>query len=422
MLVLALPLIWAGQQLYERFPSIQKLAKTIASVAFWGMLLPMVCLQPGVRRHPDTIFSLIAIVSLLSVGSFAGIIWLPKRFGKGLLTAQLIVVLLLTVLAVKFPNTANALRWGSLWADNQVGQTLAKPIEEKVFTDPDQIVFVNAAGDPTLFGAKNGDGWILADRPGFHRSGLELKPIVSQVDRDAVYSWVSAQKQNRLAQIAAAEADRRAAELVRQEREAKAREAERLAEIVKQQDLQRQALEQQRQALERKQLAEQQYRVAHVRDNAIKENPGTVKVAVMIVSTGAGSDGDSTDAITTSLKAKRCNASGDLLTELCATDGTFERLYREDAAEISRLELSRSADYLVLGLWSVEWKGPFTDGVMNAKETVEIRVISLSTQSVSERLSVTGEGLGFSKDKAKEKAREDLTKKLSETQFESLGK
>ncbi len=206
LVILLSPFIWAGQLIYDRFPSIQRTTKTIAAVTFWAMLLPLTCLQQDVQSHPETFLLLIAIVSALSLGSFAGIVWWPKWFGKGLLSVQLIIVLLLTILTIKFPNTANALRWGSSWADIRMGRTLAQPIDEKVFDDPDHLVFVTAAGDPALFGVRSGDGWILSDRPGFHRSGLELKPIVDQSDRDAIYTWVGEQKQKRLARVAEIEA------------------------------------------------------------------------------------------------------------------------------------------------------------------------------------------------------------------------
>ena len=406
----------------------------------------------------------------------------PSRFGRRVPAIWILVILAITLLVVKLPYTANALRWRSLWADTRVGQALAKPIEEKTFDDPEQLAFVNAAGDPILFGTKIGGVWHLSDQPGFGRAGLEMKPIVDQRDRDEVYSQVSAQLQRRLAELAAAEADRRAAELakqemeeklketarlaevalqqelqrqekVRQETEAKEREAARLAEAARQQDLQRQEKlrqeaeakereaarlaevarqqelqrqekvrqeEARKQEAERQRIAELEYRTAHVRDNVLKNEPQTIEVAVMFTRKGAGSDAKLAGIVMAALKAGSLRVADNVLKEVVATDGTFDNLCQEDAKQFERLELIRFTDHLVLGQSSVEFKGPFSNGVVKAVATLEVRVVSAKTGLIESRFSIESQGVGLSKEKAEDNAREDLAAKLSKQKFESL--
>ena len=412
------PFLIGSEWVLERFPPLQRAAKAIAAVAFWVMLLPMICLQPGVRRHPETVLTLIGIISILSVGSYAGVIWWPKRFGKGLMSAQLLVILLLTVLAIKFPNTANALTWRSLWADQRIGAAIAQPIDEKFYDDPDQLAFVNAAGDPTIFGFKAAGIWHLSDRPGFHRSGMELKPIIQQRDRDEIYAMVKAVQIKRLADLAKARSDQLAAEEIKRRLDEARNEAQRLAALEQERKQKREEAEQQiaaeKQEAERRQLAEEQYRLAHVHYNLLNAPASGVRVAVMLVRGPGSVDEQLADALTSSLQSKGILASASFFTSLAGADGAFDRLYDDDVQEIVRLRLKGAVDYLFLGRLTIDTKGPFEDGVINTKVTLDVHLVSIKTGSIADRFSMTEEGVGFSNAKSEAQAWAALTQKLIE--------
>lgn len=403
MALLASPLLWAGQQLHE-FPSIQRTAKTIASVAFWGMLLPFISLQPGIRSHPETIVSLLGIISLLAVGTYAGIVWLPERFLKRVITTQLLVALFLTILSIKFPNTINALRWGIGWGDVRAGQFIAGASQEKNFDNPETLVFVNDAGDPLIYGAKEPDGlWRFRDGPGFLPSGREARAIVIQSERDEVRAQVQARYEKRLADEAHEAARQRAEELARQDEDKKRRELERE--------------EQERQNALAREVADQQYRLAHVRPPAPKDNGSVRGAAVLITRQGFGVDRPLTDAVVSILGEKQVAASGNVLLDVCTSDGVFDRLYDQDGSEIARLRLEQVVDHLVLGRSIADVKGPLTGGLFKATINLEARLLSTKTGTAIESFTDSAEGVAMIKEKAEERAREELMKKLNANHF-----
>ncbi len=154
----------------------------------------------------------------------------------------------------------------------------------------------------------------------------------------------------------------------------------------------------------------------------VKKDPQAEVVAVMFVRNGAGVDDKLTAALATAMKLNGLNVSSDVLTDLSAADGTFDRLYHADMSEMTRLDLGRFADHLALGRSSVEFKAPVLDGLIVAKATAEIRIVSTKTGEVLDRISISTDGKGFSNEKAEEDARELMIKKVNENSFDSLKK
>lgn len=424
MTVLASPLLWAGQQIHDRFPSIRRSAQTIAAVAFWGMLLPFISLQPGVRENPQTIFSLLGLLTLLAVGSYAGIVWLPERLLKRVVAVQLLIALFLVVLSIKFPNTIPALRWRTAWADAKAGDAIAGPSQEVVLDDPKRLVFVSNAGKPLIYGAKEANGvWRFRDGPGFLPFGQEAHAIVSQAERDEVNAQVQAKYDQRVAEQAALDARRRAEELARQEAEKKRLEAEReetkRREEAENKRREAERLEQEREHARKREVAEEQYRLTHVRQ-PVNNNVAAPHLAALAKRQGAGADRASTDALLSVLKSQGIAAAGNILLDASATDGVFDKLYNEDASEMTRLRLHPAVGHLLLARSAVDVKGPSSNGLRKATVSLEVRLLSTETGSAVDTFSLSADGVGFSAEKAEEHAREELLAKLNRRQFASL--
>jgi hypothetical protein len=430
MAVISAPLILVGQKIRERFPSIDRMAKAIASVAFWGSLLVAMCLQPGVRQHPETIFRVIGILLLLAIGSFASLVFYPQWFGRRFLSAQLSGILLFTVFSLRFPVVANVIPWLTAHVDVRAGSQFM--VTEVTYNAPDEIAFVNAAGDPVLFGVKDGRSqWHLAQTPGYIRTGLQLLPITQQSDRDEIISQVTADMQRRQADAVARESRSRVSQAAEEEARAKQAAArvtqEELTAAVqlaadqeKQAALRKEQIAQAEQAkrdeIEQKRMATVKYLSSHLHQNAFGDDHGAKRVAVALIG-GGRIDDQSTESLTTLLKSKGYSASGDLFTTLSVTDGTVSRLCRVDPHEMEKLNLPSLISFLAVGTCSVTSRGPFQEGLVTSRAKLELRIISTTTGSVSERSVLEGIGEGFSQDTSEKRAREDLVSKISNVQL-----
>ncbi|NUO09435.1 MAG: hypothetical protein HUU08_12280 [Candidatus Brocadia sp.] len=168
-------------------------------------------------------------------------------------------------------------------------------------------------------------------------------------------------------------------------------------------------IEQQRQE-EAKRLEEQ--RKAQEHEDFLKRylltrsfinNSESQEVAVLVVDEGNNVSQDITQKIALSVKNERLNVVSSLFTDSFVSDGIFEGIFRGDANEVKKLELSKYIDYVILGKKIVIFsENPELQNVITAKVSIEVHLVSAETGTIEDSFTITETGAGFSKDAAEE--------------------
>lgn len=115
------------------------------------------------------------------------------------------------------------------------------------------------------------------------------------------------------------------------------------------------------------------------------------------------------------LKSKEHDVITSALFDETAPVGTvFNNLFNGDASEIKRLNLVKRFKQLVLGKKSVQFtENPELENTITAQVSLQIHLITLSTGTIENSLTITVPGIGFSQVQSETNAIEEIVNQLA---------
>lgn len=159
----------------------------------------------------------------------------------------------------------------------------------------------------------------------------------------------------------------------------------------------------------------------YIGNRSFINKPGSIDVAVIVISDTGKTDQKISQKISSQLKSKAVNANMSFFSSQFMADGLFERLFKGDAKVIQQLELAHHIDYAILGKNSISFaENPEMQNLITAKVVLEIHLISTKSGTIEDSFSISEVGAGFSKSNAEEATLEKIYKKLGEGHWDRL--
>jgi hypothetical protein len=194
LLVLAFPLLTTAQFVLAKLPqnlrsSVQTTAQQVAGAAFWCLMIAVYFYVFPVWENPKMIPLVMMCSAALALGAYAGWVHLPRESVRRWTGRFLTTILLVATLSFCFPARMRQL----VGFIHNVDEGAFAPKQIRV-SSPDQIVFVNAKGEPQLWYYRSPSGeYELYDHDGFHRSGSRLKLAETSDERNQITAWFTEQ-------------------------------------------------------------------------------------------------------------------------------------------------------------------------------------------------------------------------------------
>jgi len=149
--------------------------------------------------------------------------------------------------------------------------------------------------------------------------------------------------------------------------------------------------------------------------------PESQEVVVIVIDEGVKVSQDISQKIVALLKTKGVNATASLFTNSFVSDGIFEKIFKGDAGEVRKLELSKHSDHLILGKKLVNFtENPEMQNMITAKASIEIHIVSSKTGTIVDSFTITETGAGFSRATAEEMVIERILKKFAERNLKAV--
>lgn len=349
----------------------QRYIKWATGVIVVGLCISLFASIIPIRANLPMFF--ILIVASLILGILNA--WI---FSRKVITALVSIIFILLILSFYFPTTFETLGEKISDIDVSTGEPERIYITQNSL-ERGEIKFFGPDGKPRVWYYRAEDGrFELFNRKGSHPIYKEkLKPVTPEV---------VSQIKNKL----------------KVDEEMKRKESKRLEE-------------------ERSVMDHENFLQRYLLSRNFLNKPESQEVAVIVIDEGTKVNQDISQKIASLLKAKGVDATPSLFTSSFVSDGIFEKIFKGDAIEVKKLELSKHSDYLMLGKKVVNFtENPQMQNMITAKASIEIHVISSKTATIEDSFTITEAGAGFSRATAEEMVIERILKKFAERSLKAL--
>ncbi|MGD0078573.1 MAG: hypothetical protein ABSB91_08115, partial [Sedimentisphaerales bacterium] len=186
LMVLAFPIIMAAQIIFDKFPqfadNIRKSVQKIAAVAFCALMLAVYFYVFPVWENPKMVPLVLMAAAALALGTYAGLVSLPRSVVKTVATVFLVVIFVIAPFAFMFPNRTRQLVGLTQNIDIAVAQPKRLSISYEDIENQ-RVAFFRSDGKPLIWCYETADGRIeLFDKGGYHPIyKAELKEVTPDI-------------------------------------------------------------------------------------------------------------------------------------------------------------------------------------------------------------------------------------------------
>lgn len=369
----------------------QRYVKRVSGIFLVGLYISLFASVVPIKANISMLPLLIVAAIILGILN----VWF---FSRKVIAPLVSVIFIALFLSFYFPTTFETLGEKISNIDISMGEPERLSITCESI-EKQEIKFFRPDGKPKVWYYRRGDGsFELFNRKGHHPIYKEkLKPVTADVIPQL-------EKQLK------ADAERRV-----KEEQRKREEALRLDQQ-KQEEAKR--VEEQRAARDHENFLNR-----YLLSRSFLNRPESQEVAVLVIDEGNRVSQDIGQKIASLLKTKGFIVTASLFTGYFVSDGIFEKIFKGEAGEFRKLELSKHSDLLILGKRSVNFtENPDMHNMISARVSVEIHVISGKTGSIEDSFTLSEVGAGFSGVSAEGMAVERIVKNLVEIMSGSTGR
>ncbi len=395
--VMALPALFASEAILHMFPTFRRAIvihiERMADIVFTVMLVATNFLLAPMSLDSSILPLLVLISVAMSAGIFARRLCFDSNhfIFKVLRTAQIGLLIIFVLMSILFPQTVRAITNSRRVLDDKLADSMKTHAVQ--VADPDHIPFVSEIdGQPRIwyFVSPTGE-YELYDRPGYHRTGVELKPTTTDTERQKITQFFRSLKSRIDEEGRATEekrkqmAERQAAEQARQERERK-EQAEGLRQV-------------------EENRKRQEFLKRYLNDQTIVNSPDSTEICVVVVSKDEEYDPALSGKLVAALAHMGVKGSDGLFSEAFLADGLFGRLWTGSPEDAVSLELSRRVDWLLLCKVDSEYEdNPELGDSLTARLTLSVHIVKTGNGVIHSAFSLSQAGVGFTKPSAQEAA------------------
>ena len=159
----------------------------------------------------------------------------------------------------------------------------------------------------------------------------------------------------------------------------------------------------------------------YIANRAVKNLPDSQEVAVLVIDDDRERQNLLNQEIIAVLKKNNFQPTTFLFTDQFISDGIFEKIFNGNFYDISQLELQSHCDHLIIGKVATSFlKNPDMMNMITAKLDLNLHVISAQTAAATDLIIVSGKGVGFSKETAKNKALKSIFEQIDQRLVSAL--
>lgn len=452
-------------------PDLQEQIDFIKNVVFNGLSLGIFVTLFPVWRSPGAFPLLLLVLACWLTLPGCKFSAFCRRIYPAVRAVQLLILAALLILQMAFPRQLEQLKWVM---GRKVGNVLTSGVGQTDVTGQwKSLTWFNNVGEPLVWhSGSEAEGFRLWAAPGFDPdSGKELQPVSDERVRARIVGSLDEQDRRERERLAAEQAEqaRKAAALRQQEEKQAARERERIAaeqaeqarraeeqrqqeqlraEAQKQAEAAKKATETaerarleaaQRQQDEERAVREKEaaakkaaelaaaerarYLARYTVPNQLRNQSNSWEVAVLVATESRTPNAAIGNAVVAALRAKAANASASVFTPEFIADGLFDKAFGGAQGTLNRLELTNSADLMLLARQSVQYSTNLAlEGLITASMNLEISVLSAATEQRLQTHVATASGAGFTQADARALAEDRLFKQMAGPYFEPFWK
>ncbi len=151
---------------------------------------------------------------------------------------------------------------------------------------------------------------------------------------------------------------------------------------------------------------------------SLLNQPQSTEVALLVIDETGKENKTTAQYITSRLNEKGFNTSESLFTAEFISDGKFDDIFNGNQQEVTKLNLSKYCDQILLGKSSANFtQNPNLENMLTAEVSTEFRLISTKTGAIESSFTLSGAGVGFSKSDAEKLALERIANRLKSRSF-----
>lgn len=405
--VLAFPVLFASEAVLRLFPSFRRSivihVERMADIFFSLILVAIYFLVAPVSLD-SSVLPLLGLTLIALVTGFCA-----RRFCfdsnhslfKVLRTAQVGFLIVTVLMSIHFPQTVRAITNSRRVFDDKFADSMKTQAVQ--VTDPDHIPFVSEVdGQPRLwyFVSPTGE-YELYDRPGYHRTGVELKPTTTDTERQRITQYFRSLKKRIYEEGRATEEERR---------QATARQANEHAQQERERKEQAERLHQAEETRKR-----QVFLKKYLNDQTIVNSPDSTEITVVVVNKNKESDPALSGKLLAALADVGMKGSAGLISGAFLADGYFDRLWAGSPQDVASLELARRVDWLLLCKVDSEFENnPELGDSLSAHMTLSVHIVRTENGVIHSAFSLSQAGVGFTKAAALEAANDRMAVALKD--------